>query len=80
MLTIEVPDEVGGPIVAEAERIGTTATELAVTYLRGLVAVPPAAGTSLTFLGSRVGSVIGTGEAFSHHTGRRSADGLATDR
>lgn len=69
------------PLVAEAERRGTTPQALALDQLRALVAAPiPPAGSLLEYLGARVGSVAGTGEAFSQDTGRRFADGLAEDR
>ncbi len=75
MLTIDVPDELAGPLAAEAERRGTTPEALALDQLRALVISKPK--SLLDFLGPRVGSVEGTGEAFSQDTGRRFADGLA---
>jgi hypothetical protein len=80
MLTVDVPDEVAVSIAAEAARLGTTAEELAVQYLRNRIAAAAPPGSLLEFLGPRVGSVAGTGEAFSQDTGRRFADGLAADR
>ena len=79
MLTIVVPDEVAAPLTAEAARRGTTPEALALDHLRALVTAPPP-GSLLEYLGPRVGSVAGTGEAFSHDTGRRLADGLAEGR
>lgn len=79
MLTIAVPDELAGPLSAAAARRGITPEALALDHLRTLLAAPPA-GSLLEFLGPRVGSVAGTGEAFSEETGRRMADGLAADR
>ena len=78
MLTIEVPDELAAPLADQAARRGTTAEALALDHLRALVFPPP--GSLLEFLGSRVGSVAGTGEAHSQDGGRRFADGLADGR
>lgn len=81
MLTIDVPDDIAAPLTAEAERRGTTPQDLALTHLRGLLSDPaPSAKLLLDYLGSRLGSVTGTGEAFSQETGRRFADGLAEGR
>lgn len=82
MLTIDVPDELAAPLAAEAARRGTTPQALVLDHLRTLVTTPtpPPAGSLLEYLGARVGSVTGTGEAFSQDTGRRFADGLAQDR
>ena len=78
MRTIAVPDELAAPLAAEAARLGTTPRALALDHLRTLVAVPvPPSGSLLEYLGARVGSVAGSGEAFSQDTGRRFADGLA---
>lgn len=81
MLTIDVPDDLAEPLAAEAERRGTTVQALALGHLRGLLATPARPARSLLeYLGPRVGSVAGTGEAFSEDTGRRFADGLAEGR
>jgi len=79
VLTIDVPDELAAPLTIEAARRGTTPQALALDQLRALVAGPPP-GSLLEYLGSRVGAVAGTGEAFSQDTGRRFADGLAEAR
>lgn len=79
MLTIDVPDDLAAPLAAEAARRGTTPEALALDQLRSLVSGPPP-GSLLEYLGSRVGAVAGSGEAFSQDTGRRFADGLAEGR
>ena len=81
MLSIDLPDELAVSLAAEAERRGTTPQALVLDHLRTLVATPtPPPGSLLEYLGKRVGSVAGTGEAFSQDTGRRFADGLAESR
>lgn len=86
MLTITVPDELAGPLADEAERRGTTPELLALEAVRR--ALPPAepqpAGppgrSLLDFLEGYIGTVEGTGEAFSQDCGRRFAEGLAARR
>jgi hypothetical protein len=84
MLTITVPDELAGPLADEARRRGTTPELLALEGVRRVLPPPdppPPSGRSLLeFLGDYVGSVEGSGEAFSQDCGRRFAEDLAAGR
>ena len=78
-MTITVPDELAGPLAAEAGRRGLTPEALA---LEGVRRVVPAGGEGslLDFLGSHVGAVAGSAEPLSQDCGKAFADGLAAGR
>ena len=80
-LTLELSPDLGSSLVAEAERRGTTPELLILEGVRRVL--PPAAPegrTLLDFLDGYVGTVAGTGEAFSQDCGQRFADDLAAGR
>lgn len=83
MTTITLPPEIEGPLVEEAQRRGTTPESLALESLRRLF-VPadtsgdrPGGPTLFEFLGSQIGTIDGTNEAFSEDCGQRFSEGLA---
>ena len=82
-MTLTVPNEWIAPLTAAANLKGKTPEELALEGVRSVL--PPEQPTDvkpslLTLLGDVVGSIAGTGEAFSQDCGRRIAEGLAAGR
>ncbi len=84
-ITLDLPPDVAGRLAAHALRLGTTPELLALQgVLRVLPVVdpPPAlpGETMLDYLKDYIGSVDGSGEAYSQDCGKRFADGLDADR
>jgi hypothetical protein len=82
-MTVTVPPELAGPLVEEAHRRGTTPELLVLEGVRRVLPPQPTstgAGSLLDTLAGHVGTVAGTGEAFSQDCGRRFAEGLAVGR
>ena len=82
-MTLTVPNEWIAPLTEAANLKGTTPEELALEGVRSVLPPerqPTERGSLLTLLGDVVGSVAGTGEAFSQDCGRRFSEGLAAAR
>jgi hypothetical protein len=84
MVIISLPSDIEGPLTAEAQRRGTTPELLALDSLRKLFASLPVLGeppddatTLFDFLDGYIGTVEGSGEAFSENCGQRFAEGIA---
>lgn len=76
MLNIELPDDLAGPLAAEAERRGTTPELLALEGVRRMLPVGtpprvPRPGSLLERLGDLVGSFEGNGEPNSQDCGKK---------
>lgn len=82
-MTVTVPPELAGPLAEEAHRRGTTPELLALEGVRRILPPETSAagpGSLLDTLAGHIGTVAGTGEAFSQDCGRRFAEGLAAGR
>lgn len=82
-MTFTVPPELEVSLADEARRRGITPERLVLEGVRKVlpIGLSKAAGVSLLdTLAGHVGSVAGTGEAFSRNGGERFADGLAAGR
>jgi hypothetical protein len=89
MTTITLPPEIEAPLAEEARKQGTTPELLALDKLRGLYAstqlekteeLQNEEGTLFDLLQGYVGTVEGTTEALSEHTGKRFAEGMVEKR
>lgn len=83
MITISLPRDLEGPLIAEAQKRGTTPELLVLDGLRKLFGPPPAsdepsgdAATLFDLLADSIGTVEGSSEAFSENCGQRFAEGM----
>jgi hypothetical protein len=81
MITITIPQDMEFPISEEARRLGTTPEVLAVESLRRLFMTVitekiPENETLFDYLSDYIGTVDGSGEAFSENCGKRFAEGM----
>lgn len=85
-MTLTLPPELELLLLAEARRRSCTPEQVALQAVETAVTPQPIHPTGeqprnlLEFLGAAVGSVQGTGEAFSQDCGKRFGDGLAGGR
>jgi hypothetical protein len=84
MITISLPPDIEGPLIAEAQRRGITPELLVLDSLRTLFVPAPASekqtgeeATLADFLAGFIGTVEGAREAFSESCGQRFTEGLA---
>lgn len=85
MITVSLPQDLEGPLQAEAQRQGIPPETLALNYLRQRFApetlTPPTQAPQPTnlaeFLADQIGAIAGSHEAYSENCGQRFAEGIA---